>query len=261
MQQEIQHILSELEDAKRIKILYAVESGSRAWGFASTNSDWDVRFIYVQEPDWYLDLRERKDNIEQMFPNDIDVAGWDLQKALRLFRKSNPPLLEWLRSPIVYIDKQSFSDDLRIAAEQYFNPKSCLYHYFHMAYGNWQAYFKDALVRLKKYLYVLRPLFACHWIMQHNTIPPMEFDELLSNQSMDKGVRAEIEALIQRKKEGEELTVGNRVLEIDAYSTSSIYKIQAFLDAYSFKNEPDWDPLNFIFKKHMNEAWQTTQQV
>ncbi len=94
--------LAQAEQRYDVKVLLAVESGSRAWGFASPDSDWDVRFIYVHRPEWYLGIDEKRDVIEEMLPLDIDLAGWDLRKALRLFRKSNPPLLEWLRSPLNY---------------------------------------------------------------------------------------------------------------------------------------------------------------
>src|SRR5215831_16213984 len=112
---EIEKELKRLEEEKKIKIVYAVESGSRAWGFASTDSDWDVRFIYVHDYDWYLSVEEKKDNIEIILPNDIDLSGWEMRKALVLFRKSNPPLLEWLRSPIVYRDAYCSAGRLRDA--------------------------------------------------------------------------------------------------------------------------------------------------
>ena len=164
MREEILKELHLIEQERKIKILYAVESGSRAWGFASSNSDWDVRFIYVHEYDWYLSIEEKKDDIEIILPNDIDLAGWELRKALLLFRKSNPPLLEWLRSPIIYKEEYSTTKLLKEASKIYFNPKSCLYHYLHMANGNYEAYFKENIVRIKKYFYVLRPILACCWI-------------------------------------------------------------------------------------------------
>ena len=94
MIEEIKKELLRLEYQHDIKILYAVESGSRAWGFASVNSDWDVRYIYVHRLDWYLQIDDKKDSLDEILLNDIDLAGWELKKALRLFRKSNPPLLE-----------------------------------------------------------------------------------------------------------------------------------------------------------------------
>ena len=98
-QERISKHLREIEEQHHVKILYAVESGSRAWGFASPDSDWDVRFIYVHEPEWYFHIEEQKDTIEQMFPDETDMSGWDLRKALRLFKSSNPSLFEWLHSP------------------------------------------------------------------------------------------------------------------------------------------------------------------
>ncbi len=92
MTDQITQELARLEHRHVIKVLYAIESGSRAWGFASTDSDWDVRYLYVHRLDWYLKIDDKKDNQEEILPNDIDLAGWELKKALRLFRKSNPPL-------------------------------------------------------------------------------------------------------------------------------------------------------------------------
>ncbi len=107
MIEEIKKELSRLEISREMKILLAVESGSRAWGFASTDSDWDVRYIYIHKLDWYLKIDELKDSQEEILPNDLDLSGWELKKALKLFRKSNPPMLEWLRSPIVYLEQFS----------------------------------------------------------------------------------------------------------------------------------------------------------
>ena len=153
MTEEIQKELLRLEHQHEIKILYAVESGSRAWGFASTDSDWDVRYIYVHNLDWYLKIDDQRDNLEEMLPNDLDFAGWELKKALRLFRKSNPALLEWLRSPIVYLQQHSMADKLRDLTKEYFNPKSCLHHYLHMAEGNFKVYLEKDMVKVKKYFY------------------------------------------------------------------------------------------------------------
>lgn len=112
--------LREIEEQHHIKILYAVESGSRAWGFSSPDSDWDVRFIYVHEPEWYFHIEEQKDTIEQMFPDETDMSSWDLKKALRLFKSSNPSLFEWLHSPIIYQMDETFINEIRQMETQYF---------------------------------------------------------------------------------------------------------------------------------------------
>jgi predicted nucleotidyltransferase len=247
--------LRKLELERNIKILYAVESGSRAWGFASTNSDWDVRFIYVHNYDWYLSIEEKKDNIEFILPNDIDLSGWELKKALLLYRKSNPPLLEWLRSPIIYQENFSTADDLRKNLKSFFNPKSCLYHYLHMARGNYEAYFKEHIVRLKKYFYVLRPIFACNWIEQNNDMAPMEFEATLNNSLPSGELRNKIDELLQMKMKGEELDKGNRIRLIDNYIEEKLDYFTKYLENFVYENRPDFNDLNRIFRNTLKEAW------
>src|SRR5688500_9825730 len=165
---EIQHRLRSVEEADGARILYAVESGSRAWGFPSADSDYDVRFVYVRPRDWYLsvNLESRRDVIERPIVDHIDLSGWDIRKALRLFAKSNPPFLEWLSSPIVYRDELSFADAVRALLPRYYSPVSSLYHFLRMAQGNYREFLQGPEVIVKKYFYVLRPLLAVRWIEQ-----------------------------------------------------------------------------------------------
>ncbi len=102
MRKKIKEQLRRIEDAENIKILLAVESGSRAWGFASPDSDYDVRFVYIRSLEDYLRLDATRDVIELPIDDVLDINGWDLQKTLRLLHKSNPTLFEWFSSPIVY---------------------------------------------------------------------------------------------------------------------------------------------------------------
>src|SRR5690606_13894549 len=115
VREEIMRRIRDAEQEHGVRVLYAVESGSRAWGFASPNSDYDVRFIYVHPHDWYLsvDLEDKRDVIEYEIVDDIDINGWDLRKALKLFWKSNPSFVEWMQSPIVYVDDRTFSEGVR----------------------------------------------------------------------------------------------------------------------------------------------------
>ncbi len=252
---KIQTELANLEKNENIKILYAVESGSRAWGFASKDSDWDVRFIYVHDYDWYLSINESKDNIETILPNDIDLSGWELKKALLLFRKSNPPLLEWLRSPIIYKEDYSTSMQLRSAVKIYFNPKSCLYHYLHMANGNYEAYFKEDTVKLKKYFYVLRPLLACCWIERMNEMAPMEFDFLIDKEISNSILKNEIYQLLSKKKNGIELSIGKRIPILDEFINEKLKYFKNFLNDFNFNNSPNTDFLNDIFRNTLKEVW------
>ena len=147
--------LDAIEREEGVRVLFACESGSRAWGFASPDSDYDVRFVYAHPRDWYLSIGDQRDVIERPIVDLYDVSGWDLRKALRLFRKSNPPLLEWLGSPIVYRARTAAAASLRRIATRSFSPRACAFHYLHMAKGNYREYLRADEVPLKKYLYVL----------------------------------------------------------------------------------------------------------
>jgi len=255
MKEHIQNELQNLEKRKAIKILFAVESGSRAWGFESTNSDWDVRFIYVHEPDWYMSIDEQKETIEEMLPNDLDLSGWELRKALKLFRKSNPPLMEWLRSPIVYHEAFSTATKLRALAVEYFNPKACLHHYFHMGEGNYRDYLQSEIASIKKYFYVLRPLLACKWIEKYHTFPPMEFDLLVEHLVKEVKVKNEIHSLLVKKKSGEEMGKEPRIEILQEYIISSIEYFREYLKKEILVGKTDTERLNKLFCSTMKECW------
>jgi len=256
MIEAIRNELLRLEHQHDIKILYAVESGSRAWGFASTDSDWDVRYIYIHRLEWYLQIDDKKDNQEEILPNDIDLAGWELKKALKLFRKSNPPMLEWLRSPIVYLNQFSTTQKLRELSKEYFNPKSCLHHYLHMAEGNFDTYLKKESVRVKKYFYVLRPILACDWIRTNNTMAPMEFEILLESQVQDLDVKREISNLMERKIAGEELNEEPKNLILNAFLVEKINFYKNYIKTSEASKEPSTQLLNELFIQTLEEAWQ-----
>jgi predicted nucleotidyltransferase len=255
MIKEIIKELSRLEHQHDIKILYAVESGSRAWGFASVDSDWDVRYIYIHRLDWYLQIDSKKDSHEEILSNDIDLAGWELKKALKLFRKSNPPMLEWLRSPIVYLEQYSTANRLRDLMENYFNPKSCIHHYLHMAEGNYREYAQRDIVRVKKYFYILRPILACDWIKQTKTMAPMEFQKLVDTQVDDKEVKTEIQNLLKRKIAGEELNEGPKIQVLNDFLEGKINYYNNYVKSLVKIPHPETGLLNELFKKTLNEVW------
>lgn len=256
MREEIDKELLALQHKHDVKILYAVESGSRAWGFASNNSDWDVRYIYIHRLDWYLRIDDVKDNQEEILPNGIDLAGWEFKKALRLFRKSNPPLLEWLRSPIVYLQQFSTADRLRDLTQQYFNPKSCLHHYLHMAEGNYRTYLQKDIVRVKKYFYVLRPILACDWIKKTNTMAPMEFNQLLDSQVTDQQVKSSIQDLLVRKTSGEELDEEPKIQILNDFLEQKLSYYNSYVKSIEQQNHPSTTRLDELFKETIHEAWQ-----
>lgn len=252
---EIKRELLRLEQQHDIKILYAVESGSRAWGFASVDSDWDVRYIYVHQPDWYLDIDDKKDSQEEILPNDIDLAGWELKKALRLFRKSNPAMLEWLRSPTVYWQHSILAERLQELTEPYFNPKSCIYHYLHMAEGNYKTYLQGEKVRVKKYFYVLRPILACDWIRETDSMAPMEFQKLLDSQVTETGVENEIRNLLNRKVSGEELDEEPKIQVLNSFLEQKIQFYNEYIRGLRPQSLPDTVKLNEVFRQTLEEVW------
>ena len=254
MRQAIDDALRRLEAVDDVRVLYAVESGSRMWGFASRDSDWDVRFVYLRRPDWYLSIQKRRDVLEYPLDDGLDVSGWDLKKALGLFAKSNPPLLEWLRSPIVYREASSLVGRLRALSTRYFSSLSCMHHYFHMAQGNYREYLQGDPVRVKKYFYVLRPVLACRWIAAHGTMPPVEFASLVDDQLPD-GLRPIVHALLERKRSGDELAAGPRVPEINAFLDGEMTRLEQALAAIPRGPAPDWEALDGVFRECLVEVW------
>ncbi len=255
MFEEIKKELVRLESEHEIKILLAVESGSRAWGFASPDSDWDVRYIYIHKLDWYLKIDALKDSREKILPNDLDLSGWELKKALKLFRKSNPPMLEWLRSPIIYRENFSTAQTLREMSKQYFNPKSCMHHYLSMAKGNFKEFLQRERVRLKKYFYVLRPVLACDWIKNTNSFPPMEFEKLVEAQVSDEKIRREIDALLKRKIAGDEMKEEPKIEALNDFLAQKIEFYSEYAEKIESSKKPETDLLDALFKETMFEVW------
>jgi predicted nucleotidyltransferase len=226
---EIQSSLTAIEAEEQCAILLAVESGSRAWGFASTDSDYDVRFIYVRPVEWYLsiDVEHKRDVVERPISGYLDVSGWDLRKALRLLRKSNPPLLEWLQSPIVYREHPVLGKRLRALIPDSYSPLATHYHYLHMAQGNFRGYLQGEIVWRKKYLYVLRPLLALRWIEAGLGPVPIEFEKVLNATVPSGAVRQAIDYLLAAKRAGAELDHGPRINEISDFVERELARAEA----------------------------------
>lgn len=202
--EEILKHLQKIEVQYNVKILYAVESGSRAWGFSSLDSDWDVRFIYVHPLNWYLTVNLSRDVIEIMTDEGFDAVGWDIRKALQLYRKTNPTMLEWLRSPIVYIDNMQLKSVLLSSEIHFFNTKRGIYHYFHVATNHQNRYLEKRGVELKRFLYYFRSLLACKWIIKNGTPPPVPFEELVATMVDDKQILDSITGLLTLKRKSKE---------------------------------------------------------
>ncbi|TIH07031.1 nucleotidyltransferase domain-containing protein [Pseudomonas leptonychotis] len=219
--------LKAIEAQHEVTVLYACESGSRAWGFASPDSDYDVRFVYVQRQPWYLRVDAPRDVIERPLSDELDIGGWELRKTLHLLRKSNPTLLEWLDSPLVYRSESGAAEQLRELAEQFYCPTAARHHYLSMAKKNFRGYLQDEQVRFKKYLYVLRPLLAVRWIDQGLGRPPMTFAALLDATVRDPTLLAEIDALLTLKRQVVESAYGPRREAIHAFIEQALQQAEA----------------------------------
>lgn len=180
MEKEILEQLKELEVRKNIKILLAAESGSRAWGFPSPDSDYDVRIIYIHQPNWYLSINDRKETIDYFHGKLLDISGWEIRKTLRLLKTSNATPFEWAQSPIIYTEEQGFRQDLLRLANIFFRPYHAINHYKGIAKN---SYFRNDFqnkIKLKKLFYVLRPLFSINWILKYKSFPPMNIFDLMT---------------------------------------------------------------------------------
>lgn len=227
MREQIRNCLTDIENQHDVTVLFACESGSRGWGFASPDSDYDVRFIYVNRLPWYLTVESGRDVIEQPISGDLDVNGWDLRKALLLLKRSNPTLLEWLRSPIVYCEDTVVAVQLRVLAEEGFSPVRGYHHYVSMAKKNFREHLRGEEVRYKKYLYVLRPLLAARWIREGRGVPPMRFAELAEATLHDRELIDEINRLLEVKMRAGEAATSPRWHAIHAFIESELAAAQA----------------------------------
>lgn len=195
----IQDNLSRIEREHGVKILWACESGSRAWGFPSPDSDYDVRFIYAHDPAHYLRVFDKRDVIEEPISGVLDISGWDIKKALGLLRKSNPALREWLSSPIVYRRDAAGMTPLLSLVDEAFLPLASCQHYLSMARDDIRKLAEDRDLRLKKYLYMFRALLACRWVTTHGTQPPMRFQGLLDAFLPGGDIREQVDELLEMK--------------------------------------------------------------
>ena len=247
----IKRKLLSIEKEYNVKILYAVESGSRAWGFESTDSDYDVRFIYAHHKNWYLNILPKKDVIEPTIIDDFDFSGWDLRKTLFLLNKSNPVLFEWMKSPIIYYKDEYFYGIMEELSKLYFSPISSVYHYLHMADGNYREFLQADNVKIKKYFYVLRPIMACMWIENNKEPPPMEFEKLLT-QIKDSVLLDKINELLLRKKAGTELGIEAKIPCINNFIEENLFLIKNSVCSFDPKKKPEQKYLENGFIKTLD---------
>ncbi len=248
MKTTILQLLSQLEQQKGIRIRYACESGSRAWGFPSPDSDYDIRFIYLHPREWYLSVNEGEDNIRSMPDQLLDGNGWDFRKFLRMMHTSNASVFEWLHSPVTYLEDKPFTDALRALAGGYFQPKRVMHHYLGIATGMLEKEFREAEVKIKKYFYVLRPVLSASWIAEKGTSPPVDFYELLPLIQSKEPVYQAIMDLLKQKEmalEGEKV---QRVALLDDFVAAEMERCETIARTLE-KRQVEWDAINDFYRK------------
>lgn len=255
MKETIMKNLKRLESENDITVILAVESGSRSWGIPSKDSDYDVRFVYVHRLEWYLSIDEKRDTIELPINERLDLNGWELRKSLQLLRKSNPHLLEWLHSGMIYTKRTTFLEKMKMMDANVFSPKSALYHYLNMAKRNAREYLKGSEIKTKKYFYVLRPILACIWIEKNHTFPPVAFKELEKSTVDNVKLKQEINTLIGMKKNG---IVADKKIHfplLNHFLENEINRIEKVAKNWKDNRADVTSELNLIFREILKEAW------
>lgn len=237
--------LNEIEKSENITILHAVESGSRAWGFASPDSDFDVRFFYARPREYYLRLARARDVVECPISDALDINGWDIDKTLKLLYASNPTLFEWSNSPIVYKTTNKFQMILPLIGD-YFVARSGLFHYLSMAERNYKDFLMGEMVKAKKYFYVIRPLLACRWVLERQCPPPMRFNDLVETQ-LEPEIRPLVEDLLNLKTSIPEIGEIPKIKELNEFIDSNLSIMRKKIEALPKEKEKDWEKLNELF--------------
>jgi predicted nucleotidyltransferase len=197
MEAAIQALLDRIERQYGVTIPYACESGSRAWGFASPDSDYDIRFIFVRSEKTYLSVLDGNESIDLPLEGELDAGGWDVSKAARLLGKSNGALIEWLHSPVVYRCEPGFRERWQSTARTVFSPRASRDHYHGLAKQMVLGKLDGEQVRAKDYLYALRSILCARWIGDEKGIPPVAFAELVPSAPPD--IQALIPNLLEHK--------------------------------------------------------------
>ena len=254
---EIERRLTDLERAEDVRLLFAIESGSRAWGFPSPDSDYDVRFVYAHRRDWYLSLWTGRDVIERPIDGLYDINGWDLRKALTLLVKPNPVLHEWLVSPIRYRTHPASFAALQGLAEQVVNSRPAVHHYLNLGQGQWHRFIEgNDRVNLKKYFYVLRPALALRWLAENDGARvPMALGELRAGTALPPDVEHFLDDLVARKKAAKELGAGPRIPALDCFVQAEFARAAETKGPHRATPDGLHDAADRLFRQIVEDVW------
>jgi len=235
-----------LERKHDIRILYACESGSRGWGFASQDSDYDVRFIYVHRLSWYLQVRReaasREDVIIQPVNGELDVNGWELNKALSLFKGGNSTYVEWMDSPVCYRKDPAFTPRMKKLIKQLHQPRHAYHHYLRMAQKNFKVFAESARPTAKQFLYALRPLLSVKWVELGLGPVPMRFEAICEKIIESNTIQSAIDRLLAAKRQANEKDPGTPEPRLVAFVQKELARI-GHGDFRGYR-PPDFSPLD-----------------
>ncbi|MCA1062957.1 nucleotidyltransferase domain-containing protein [Rossellomorea sp. AcN35-11] len=253
MKNRIMEELKRIEEEEKVKVLYAVEAGSRAWGYHTDRSDFDVRFIYIREVKAYLNLQETSDVIETCTHQGLECSGWDLKKALKLLRKSNPSLLEWLTPENIYWEHSSI-EKIRKMRDIAFSPDRCIIHYFHMTKRNFEKRSKDGAAIPKEWMTIIRPWLSYQWIIKYRTFPPNEIFRMLEHLPVNGETKDTLIFLITSRVEERKVSDSfMKNLEVSIHH--DVVKMEELVEGLIINEADLWDELNQTFFSMLKEVW------
>ena len=238
MREEIRGRLAHIEFSQNVRILYACESGSRAWGFPSPDSDYDVRFLYVHPLSWYIRIHPGRDVIELPIDGDLDINGWDSRKALQLMLKGNQSIFEWLDSPIIYSENPAFLKEWRHVSSRAYRRRAALGHYFGIASRIAAEHLHTDDVPIKKVLYVLRTMLAGRWAAENPEPPPISMDRLVAGTYMEDAIRQEIQEIMKAKQSAMERETIHLSKDMTDFIDQSLVDLRRCLQEWDLPEPP-----------------------
>lgn len=236
-------LVREIEFKENIKILYACESGSRAWGFPSLDSDYDIRFIYQRRMSDYLSVFTLEEDLKYPIVDDLDIYGWDIRKVLKLLYKSNCTLYEWIQSPICYGDFSVFKNAFIPLLENAPNLRAHMHHYLGLFQGKMIG-LEPSSITLKTFLYMMRSLLSALWIETYRSYAPMEMRALIP--LLPAILINKMESIIMLKASVREDFVFSLDKEWSSYMNKTFQKLKATV-AIIPATKISVDPINDYF--------------
>ena len=255
MKDTILQKLTDTENKHGVKVIHAIESGSRGWGFAAKDADYDCRFIYVHPRDWYLTVQDKKDFIEAEQNEVFDIKGVDISRALRFIVKPDCTIYEWLSSNEIYVCNEPLVKLLKELTLDYFNPVPLNWHYLSLAKKMVGDIDSADEAKIKKYFYVLRPIVNLNYIAQHGKMPYMEYVRTLAESDTSLEIRMAIDELLSIKLAStEHHKIPKNQLLVDYFKTE-IDKFEESMKSIKHDKNRDYERVDAVFRKIIEEAW------